>query len=380
MENESKKTQKDKKRICFLTEYFSRGGIGRVTSVLMNALAQEKWCEVYSLTYAKENKDNISSYSIIGTINRSYLLDKHVTMKKAILQEHIISKLKAYLKENCIDVLVACGDLFFPIAVFSRSRNCKVVCWDHTNPLVNSDQKFQRISRIIGFAFSNANVVLTKSALKIINDKRLSQKKKNYQIYNPIDPLLLQSKRYDSRSHKIISVGRLDYSKNFDRLLDIASEVFKDKRTAGWTWDIYGDGEKEEYNKLISKRDCLRLERKVFFQGHTSTLYNLYNDYAFYVMTSRYEGLPMTLLEAMAKGLPLVAFDILTGPSEIISNKQNGYLCSNNSNEEMVKCILNLIENEDERIRMSNNNSDYIKRFDISRIVREWEKMLLSIK
>ena len=366
-------------RICFLSQDLNLGGgVERVASIIMNALSDEKWCEIYSLTYAKSDVNNGKrQFEIYDKINKAYLLEEHVSMKKALLHDHLIAKTKKFIKDNSIDILVACAEMFFPVAVLSKTKKCKVVCWDHTNPLINSDQQFQKACRMFGFRWSDANVLLTQSALNIVNDIKPKTRKKNYQIYNPIDPLLIKPHKYDANSHKIISVGRMDYSKNFDRLLDIAYMLFQHKETKDWVWDIYGNG--IEYENLVSKRDQLYLQGKVNFIGQVSNLYELYGEYAFYVMTSRYEGQPMTLLEAMANDLPLVSFDILTGPSEIITNGDNGFLCNKEINDELLSSILYLINNQNERIRMSNNNKKHISLFSIDNIVLEWKNMLYSL-
>lgn len=366
-------------KVCFLSQDLNLGGgVERVASIIMNALSNEDWCEIYSLTYAKSDVINGKrQFEVSETIKKTYLLESHVSMKQAIIHEHIISKARKYLKDNRIDILVACSEMFFPVAVLAKTRHCKVICWDHTNPLVNSDQQFQKACRMFGFRRSDANVIITRSALDIVNGIKPGYKNKNYQIYNPIDPLLIKPHEYNPDSKKIISVGRLDYSKNFDRLLDIAAILFQHKEAKDWIWDIYGNG--VEYDNLIAKRDQLQLQGKVNFKGQVTNLYDIYSEYSFYVMTSRYEGQPMTLLEAMANGLPLISFDILTGPNEIIKNGENGILCKKESNDEMINSILYLINNDGERIRMSNNSDKYNDLFSIKKIIQEWKKLLLSI-
>ena len=96
-------------------------------------------------------------------------------------------------------------------------------------------------------------------------------------------------------------------------------------------------------------------------------------------MTSRYEGQPMTLLEAMTRGLPLISFDILTGPNEIITDGENGFLCKKESDDDMIQKILYLINNENERIRMSDNCKKHIGIFNIDGIIDEWKKLLVNL-
>ena len=172
-----------------------------------------------------------------------------------------------------------------------------------------------------------------------------------------------------------MSVGRLCYQKNFGRLIDIAYTVLKNN--PDWTWDIYGDG--DEYQELNIKIKRLGLENKIFLKGNVSDIYSKYREYAFIVMTSRYEGFPMTLLEASANALPLISFDIETGPNEIIKNNFNGFLCNPNDDNEMICSISKLIESSELRKIMSKNSHSESYRFSIDRVTEEWIKLFNSM-
>lgn len=360
--------------ICFFSEYFNQGGIGRVTSIIMNSLAERKEHKIYSLTYAKASIESI--YYVSEIIKCDYLLEQRVSMKEAILRRGIISRLDQYLMTNHIDILIACGDLLFPISVLMKKRDRQVICWDHTSPHVNKDQQFQRISRLMGIYLSSKNVLLTEKALSVFNDYPLINKKKNYQIYNPIDPAIKCNNDYRIDSTKIISIGRLCYQKNFDRLLNVAAKVFCNSAFNNWTWDIYGIG--PDWDALIKKRKALGLDNRVFFKGQVADLYNRYNDYSFIVMTSRYEGFPMALLEASANGLPMISFDIMTGPNEII-NDDNGYLCNDKDDSEIVEAITRMIESPVERLRMSEGSQKSLERFSINSIINQWNDLFSII-
>ena len=283
-------------------------------------------------------------------------------------------KFRRYLRNNNIDIVVACGDLFYivSLAAVALSRT-KIICWDHTNMFSNTDQRFQRITRETGAALCDYNLVLTKAALEYY--KQRHKMKKNYQIYNPVDQKALIDCTYAIDSKKIISVGRLSYQKNFSRLLDIAVDVFK--RYPDWTWHIYGSG--GNLNELEEKRNRLNLQNNVFFEGQVSNIYDLYREYAFIVMTSRYEGFPMTLLEGAGSGLPMIAFDVQTGPNEIIIDGENGYLCNENSDAEMVARICELIENPELRSKLSVGSRKTAGRFKLEKITDQWIALIETI-
>lgn len=359
----------DHKKICFLLDSFATGGTGRVTSIIGNKLCDIGY-DVYALEYSDSSGKRI--YDTRFPVQHAY--PNVISLRKAILRNHYLSFVKSYLKSNKIDIVFSCGVQFYPVATFlSKICGIKSICWDHTSPLRTGDFRFQSSSRHIGALTSNCNVVLTKQALDIYN-KRYPFKK-NVHIYNPIDPQLIRNDRYNISSKKIISVGRLSLGKRFDCLIRIAAPILK--RHNDWIWDIYGDGpERENLEKLVQQYG---LPGHLNLKGQVNDLYRRYGEYSFMVMTSKWEGFPMTLLEGAANLLPLVAFDVPTGPREIIHNGINGYICQDNAEAEMGRRIEELIENPEKRFSMSDGNKEIIQQFDIDAITTKWKQLLSDL-
>lgn len=145
-----------------------------------------------------------------------------------------------------------------------------------------------------------------------------------------------------------------------------------------WTWDIYGEGElKDSLQKMINENG---LSEKIRLMGQVSDLYDRYRDYAFMVMTSRYEGFPMSLIEGAANRLPLISFDIPTGPNEIIVDGVNGYLINADSDKDMVVKIRKLIENQEIRESMSKEVYQLTQAFAMERILKQWKILFNKLK
>lgn len=344
------------------------GGIARVVSIIANELCKDN--DIYIISFCPT--EEYASYKYDSKVSFENLYDNKLTMTKAILQKNAIYKLRTYIKKNNLDIMVACGDLYFPLCIASVvALKTRCFCWEHTNPVEVNDHKFQMFSRKVAIRFANKIIVLTKETKKYyINDLKCSDCK-IVQIYNPVGKNVAQSEKYDVNSKKIISVGRLSYPKNFQLLVKIAAEVLS--RYSEWTWDICGEGEdRKELEKLIKD---YKLENKLILRGQVNNLYSQYSQYSFQVMTSRYEGFPMSLIEGAANRLPLIAFDIQTGPSEIIDDTENGYLIKNNNFEIMVNDIRNLIENPILRKRMSIKAYEKSKEFNLNQIVNQWRKL-----
>ena len=125
--------------------------------------------------------------------------------------------------------------------------------------------------------------------------------------------------KYENK--RMIAVGRFTLQKGFDILLDQFHKTIKDNN---WELCLIGDGEMRD--EILAKIKKYNLSDNINMISNTKDIKGEMLKSSFYIMTSRYEGLPMILLEAQATGLPIIAFDCPTGPSEVVINNQNGFL------------------------------------------------------
>ena len=359
--------------VAFIHSGFSNsGGIERVVSIILNALSTDSNYNLFSIEYIKSKQQCVN---IGDQIHRFHLYENSISMTKAFTKGRVVQRVTKILKENQIDIVIGCGTLYFSVAVIAGTlAKVKSICWEHTNPKVFTDHKFQKQIRRFGLKHSDANVLITESAKKYYDSVK---KKQNILIYNPVDDqLFVNSSCYDAKSQKIISVGRLCYAKNYDLMIQIAEKVLS--KHQNWSWDIYGGG--EEYDRLQHLVSETSVSDRLTLKGNALNIYDLYAQYSFLVMTSRYEGFPMVLLEAAAKTLPLVSFDIETGPNEIISDGVNGYLIDANSPDLMVEKIEDLICDTEKRKMMSENVYKTALGFSVERICEKWKWLLKGVK
>ncbi len=130
---------------------------------------------------------------------------------------------------------------------------------------------------------------------------------------------------HQTGNHRVIAVGRLDYQKGFDRLLDAWALIPEELRKT-WRLDIFGQG---EWEQLLKDRILqLGIADSARINAPTSHIFEEYAASDFLVMTSHYEGFPMVMIEAMACGVPAVSFDFLCGPRDIIAPGLNGIIVS----------------------------------------------------
>ena len=140
------------------------------------------------------------------------------------------------------------------------------------------------------------------------------------------DPLTFSSSSYSSLTEKrVIAVGRYVYQKGFDLLIQSWSIV--EKECPDWSLTIIGQGNRLEYESLIDELQVDRSRCKLM--GPTDNIQDEYMKSSLLVMSSRFEGFGMVLVEAMSCGLPVVSFDCPCGPKDIVRDSEDGILVEN---------------------------------------------------
>lgn len=191
-------------------------------------------------------------------------------------------------------------------------------------------------------------------------DKRNWKELKNVTvIHNPL-PQTTISTISTTENKKIIAVGRYVYQKGFDLLIDAWKTVVQ--KYPEWHLYIYGRGDKNNYQKV---ENC-HLEDAV------ENINEKYADSSIFVLSSRFEGFGMVIIEAMACGIATVAFACPCGPSDIITNKEDGFLVKNGDTQQLAECICYLIEHPEERKRMGKNAMETAKKYSIEEIGKRW--------
>lgn len=183
----------------------------------------------------------------------------------------------------------------------------------------------------------------------------------NALTFSITQPALLDHKR-------AIAIGRYSYQKGFDYLIDAWAIV--NHFHPEWTLDIIGDG--EWLNRLQHQIDEHKLNHSVRLKSPTSHIEQEYKAASLLVMSSRYEGLPMVLLEAQSFGLPIVSFACKCGPKDILTDGKDGFLVSEKNIPMLADRILALIEDEGLRKRMGANAYTHSKYFSEERIMKQW--------
>lgn len=190
------------------------------------------------------------------------------------------------------------------------------------------------------------------------------------------DPLTFSPSTYSPLTEKrVIAVGRYVYQKGFDLLLKAWAVV--EKKCPDWILTIIGQGERLQYETLIDELNIDRIRCKLL--GPTERIQDEYMSSSFLVMSSRFEGFGMVLVEAMACGLPVISFDCPCGPKDIIQNHIDGILVEKGNIEKLAEAIIWMIQHPEKCKVMAIKAVDNVQRFKIDQIAEQWKSLFESL-
>lgn len=348
-------------RICFLEGDMSRsGGTERMTAWLANRLSQDHQISVLSLRLAGE--------SVFFPLEEAV----HIQVLPCYMGKLGIPKqirwIQRYIQENAIDwvINVDVGMGFYGILA-AMGTKAKTVTWEHGNYYNNWGSRLFPHMRRFAARHSDALAVLTERD----RENYLCHIRRCAPVFVMPNPAQPKGCVYDSQSRMILSVGHLLENKGYHRAVEVAAKILPEH--PDWQWIICGEGpERLRLEAMIREAG---LERQMKLPGLVRNMDEMYRKAAMVVMTSEMEGLPMVLLEGKAYSLPLIAFDIMTGPSDIIDDGVNGYLVVPFDTEEMASGIRRLMDDNALRLRMSDNATVGMGKFSEDEILRGWEKI-----
>lgn len=181
----------------------------------------------------------------------------------------------------------------------------------------------------------------------------------------------------DVMNKRVIAVGRLDYQKGFDRLIQAWQLVQHTGKFTDWKLDIFGQGEWQEMlQQMIDKAE---LQNTVCLNRPTKQIGEEYVKSDMLVMSSNYEGFPMVMIEAMACGLPVVSFDYKCGPKDIIQTGINGLLVPNGDIQALADAMMKVMEDEAYRKMLSLNARKVVDTYSEQAVMSQWIRLFTSI-
>jgi len=352
----------------------NEGGVARVLAIKTYYLI-EKWN--YEIDFLTQNK---------GDFPKFYNFNKKIGFHDIILNGNSIQYLIDYkrkLNEQIEllnpDIIIVCDNgikaFFLP---FILKTKIPIVLEIHSSLNV-VEKENNSIFNIIG---SHLSILFKKIASKNF-DNFVVETPESIKEWNASNGIIIPNPLWfytdnlaKLNSKKVIAVGRHVYEKGFDRLLYVWKKIVK--KHPDWHLDIYGKSSDDLYlQKLTSE---LNLNNSVSFFEPTNDIVSKYQENSIYLMTSRFEGFGMVLIEAMATGLPCIAYDCPCGPREIITNNSDGILVKNGNESDYVEAVLYLMNNNSKRIEMGKNAKIKSLNYNIDTIMPLWDSLFKDIK
>ena len=359
-------------KILYLTPKINNeGGVARVLSVKANYLVENFGYKVHILT---QND---------GIVPLFFSFNEKIVLHDMILKGNLIfffwqyvKALKKALTTIHPDIIIICDNGLKAYCIpFILKTSVPIIFECHGSKYIEEKEQvnsFFATKFKLAFKEFSANrfakfVALSKESLKEWNVKN------GVVISNP---LWFKASRFsDLKSKKVIAVGRHSYEKGLDRMLQIWQKVIVNH--PDWSLEIYGKSNKnQELQKLAN---ALSINNNITFFEPVKNINDKYLDASILAMTSRTEGFGMALIEAMALGLPCVAYDCPVGPRSIIKNNENGFLVEDGNIDSFVQKMELLIEDENLRLQMGKNAQESMEKYNLESVMQQWKTLFEEI-
>lgn len=361
--------------ICFFSGDITRsGGTERAGAAIANALAGTDRFRVSFLSMFEEH--GAPFFAIDGRVGRDALYGGPV--RGVWRYAATCARLRRAVLRRRVDVLVDIDGILDMYALAVKPlTGVRVVSWEHFNYLMHPDVPYRAITRRLAARAADAIVVLTE-ADRAMYERHGGLRCPVVVIPNPMSPADPEPV-YDAGSRILLSAGRLSAQKGFDLLVDVAARVLPSRPQ--WRWVVLGEGEDRP---MLERRIAQAgLSRQVLLPGRCDAagMDRHYRGAALFVLTSRFEGLPMVLLEAKAHRVPIVAFDCPTGPRDIVRDGVDGRLSPPGDVEGMARALGALMDDPSTRLRYAARalDPDHTERYDEREIGRRWIDVLSRV-
>ena len=350
------------------------GGLERVLSVKTKVLAEDYVYDIHVVTLNQKSKtdlffpfsEKIIQHNLEVSGNTIQYISKYISGIK-----NVISEIKPNVILVCDDGLKA---FFLPQILGNK---IPIIYERHVSKLIEISENQGFIKYIFTKLKFTLMDFLAKDFSKFIvltEGNKNEWKLKNIQVipnplpFFPVEKSSLQNK-------KVIAVGKQSYQKSYDRLLK--SWALLDKGFQDWELHIYGKF--DEHLGLENLSKDLKIDKQVFFHPPEKNIEEKYSESSIFVLSSRYEGFGMVLIEAMSFGIPCVSFNCNYGPSDIIKDNEDGFLIKNGDEKDFVQKLQELMRDENLRKEMGEKARVNVQRFLPNNVVKQWEELFKKI-
>jgi N-acetylgalactosamine-N,N'-diacetylbacillosaminyl-diphospho-undecaprenol 4-alpha-N-acetylgalactosaminyltransferase len=340
------------KAMALLSRFFVSKGIEIHNVIVLDSITYEYSGELLNLGKMKNATNGpvnklarfIALRKYLRTHQFDYIIDFRIRV--SFLQEFFISRL-LYNAPAIYTVHSAMTDLYFP----SVKSLGNIV--------------YKNAFGVVAVSHAIEKIIRSQYGLKNVTT-----------IHNPVDIAAIQAKSeafVPNEGQYILAAGRMkDNIKQFDKLIDAYAKSELSSKNIRLL--ILGDGENLITLKKIASRSGF--EDKIIFKGRVDNPFPYMKHAAFFVLSSKREGLPTVILESFASGKPVVSFDCVSGPAEMINDGENGLLVADQDFEELTRAMNRMAGDEDLYRRCVAASKSAAEPFSVENIGRQWLDLL----
>lgn len=362
-------------RITFVISSLGPGGAERVMTTMANAWSMKGW-QITIITLSDSKNDFYELHENIQRIPLDQIADSSNIFQA--LKENIkrIYHLRKALHKSKPDVVISFIDIINILTLISaKGLKVPVIVSERADPGKHQIGRLWNGLRKKTYSGSSALVVQEEN----VRQWALSQwhNLKVQIIHNPIQLAFKNDKEISLPPGKwVMAMGRLVDQKGFDLLIKAFAMAVTDIPEE-WNLLIMGEGEqRKELENLVKKKG---LEKRVSMPGLVNNPDRYLSLGELFVLSSRYEGFPNALLEAMASGLPVISFNCPSGPAEIIHHEVDGILVEPENIDALSEAIITMIKSDKKRSEFELAGRNNIERFGLEKILQEWETLIQKL-
>jgi GalNAc-alpha-(1->4)-GalNAc-alpha-(1->3)-diNAcBac-PP-undecaprenol alpha-1,4-N-acetyl-D-galactosaminyltransferase len=359
------------KKVTLAIVSMGSGGAERVMSILANYWASQDW-EVTLLTLADRSKPpfyeldpriKLIQLGVAGDSANAFVALLNLWQRVKVLRKAIIASepdvVISFMGTVSVLTILAC-----------RNSNIPVIVCKHIYPGLSELNQLWQILIKLTYRHADLVTVLTQNALPFFPAD------KGYRTMVMPNPVLVPAAETITErllpTPSMIAVGRLSPQKGFD-LLMLAFDKLRDKYP-DWHLTILGEGSiRPELEELRSKLPSME---RIHIPGQVQNVNTYLRQADIFVMSSRFEGFPMALCEAMACGLPVISTDCLSGPREIITNEVDGILVATEDVEALAVGLDTLMSDPAKRDRLAQVAPLVLDRFGLEQVMKMWDEAI----
>jgi glycosyltransferase involved in cell wall biosynthesis len=361
--------QSKKYKIAFIAYNLDSGGLAKVIENLFLLFKEVKLVDVELLLLDDVNKQaldgRVITFGEYANINSPFYkkINKYIQFNKYIKKGKFDFIIDLRYRINPITELLILKLIYTKTKIIYNVHSSKLDTYLPKNKFL-TNYLYGKAHKIVCVAKANEKLVVENYQLK-----------NTATIYNPIDFKEIEIKKEEPINFNfeyILAVGRFVELKQFDKLIrSYANSILPQKQIK---LVLVGDGEELQYCKELAL--SLSIEDNVVFVGFSNNPYKYMQNAKFLVLSSKYEGFGLVLAETLACETPVISFDLVSGPNEIIEHEHNGLLVENQNFEKLTEAINLLLLDEKLYAYCKSNAFESVQKFSFEEIKKEWLNLM----